>query len=711
MIEGSAIKHTPLIPTDVIRYVEGPTAYKLETVTVPVEKEIHINHVVYRVPNLFKILAALGMVLALILGHYAHAQSGGGNGINGGVANAANNALNSGSLILPSQAGRVPVQSMSIPHSGWTAYHADGDSITFGDDATSTANNYVNILDSAIGSPTLTNNAIAGSQIGDVNNRLFNNENPGAASTVLETVMVGINDAVNGDGPGTYEPIFNNLALANMTWLTIPSTYKTSATSVLPQTNWSTDTTYAGMAGAQSTSFNATLNIGYTTTVVGQQVVLWYRIINGTGGTFSVADTGGANSVVATNFTIPGIEAQSYTQGVGVIILYNKTRAIGTYNLAVTEQSIDSSTVSILGIGVVPPTPSAGNPMWEGGITRIVNDQEQSYTSTYDQDIQSDVAYLDSIGLEVNYVNVNNYFKAIPGIDMSPNQGSSSTNCITDSSGWWIHPCNTGHAELAAAFLGKTAVPNFNVPPKYYSLFTLPYAQKTIYQNPPYTFNQLLNLQGVPGTVTYYNDLIDPAGLGFTDINGSSLTQLTGCAPANALDNNHPGELAITTGATSGKGVSCTSNSLGTALQTPWHPFYFESVVLFPVLPGSVNSAYQVGLGAGLTANPWVDNETFYLSSANTNANDFYCDYNSGSNLTDSGVTASANIWYRLTITDDGQFLRFFINGTQVCGNAILAANTSPSPFYVGGSATALSTTSEYMLMDYIIFQQTGLNR
>jgi hypothetical protein len=87
--------------TEVIRYAHFATAYKLDTVTVIkegperikiikepvekiVEKEVHINHVAYRVPNLFKILAALGMVLALILGHYAHAQNS-GNGIGGGT--------------------------------------------------------------------------------------------------------------------------------------------------------------------------------------------------------------------------------------------------------------------------------------------------------------------------------------------------------------------------------------------------------------------------------------------------------------------------------------------------------------------------------------------------------------------------------------------------------------------------------------------------
>jgi hypothetical protein len=63
-----------------------------------------------------------------------------------------------------------------------------------------------------------------------------------------------------------------------------------------------------------------------------------------------------------------------------------------------------------------------------------------------------------------------------------------------------------------------------------------------------------------------------------------------------------------------------------------------------------------------------------------------------------------------LTITDDGAYLRFFINGTQVCGS-IVAANATAGNSYISKSGVALTSTSEYMVVDYELFQITGLTR
>lgn len=62
-------------------------------------------------------------------------------------------------------------------------------------------------------------------------------------------------------------------------------------------------------------------------------------------------------------------------------------------------------------------------------------------------------------------------------------------------------------------------------------------------------------------------------------------------------------------------------------------------------------------------------------------------------------MSAVANTWYKLTITDDGSRLRFFINGTQVCGS-VLAANATAGNSYIVASNLALTTTSEYMIQD-----------
>jgi hypothetical protein len=69
-----------------------------------------------------------------------------------------------------------------------------------------------------------------------------------------------------------------------------------------------------------------------------------------------------------------------------------------------------------------------------------------------------------------------------------------------------------------------------------------------------------------------------------------------------------------------------------------------------------------------------------------------------------------ANTWYKLTITDDGSYLRFFINGTQVCVS-ILAANATAGSSYISKSSVALTATSEFMVVDYELFQISGLTR
>jgi Concanavalin A-like lectin/glucanases superfamily len=652
---------------------------------------------------------------------YVQTPFSGGNGQVGAAQTVVENSSNSlaiptaqspltpGSAVLPAQALRIPNIQVQMPTTGWTAYYADGDSITAGSDSTATGNRYVNLIDTAVGSPTLTNNGVAGSFGCDVTNRVFNDENPGATSTTLQTIMDGVNDAVNGPGPGTYEPVFNLCQLATLSWLAIPSSLKTTANSLLPATNWTSDTTYSQISGAQATTYNATLTFPYTTTVAGQQVFVWYRIINGGTGMFGIADSGGAPNQSVTNFTSPAVTAQSYTQSVGVAILYNKTRAAGTYSVTINVNSINSGTVSILGIGVSPPSITSTTPaVWVGGVTRLIGDWQQASTTAYDHDVQADVQLLNSYGLAVYYVNTPNYFMSVAGQDMSGNQGTAgTTNCAQDSAGYWIHPCNTGHQEIANAFLAPTANPNYQP--------AVQYGQPTIYQK-PVSLNQILATQNNPGTSVWFDDKYSALGTQAVAINGASVSA-TSCSANSGmtLDGNHPGLIEVVSGATSSEGVVCLTNNNGvqtlTGLQTPWRPWYYESQVQFPVLPGTTAHAYQVGLTNSAAVNPWTSSEAFYLSSANANANHFYCEYNSGPTLVDSGVSAVANTWYKLTITDDGQILRFFINGTQVCGTAIAAANATAGNTFIAASSVALTGTSEYMIQDYELFQISGLNR
>jgi hypothetical protein len=172
-------------------------------------------------------------------------------------------------------------------------------------------------------------------------------------------------------------------------------------------------------------------------------------------------------------------------------------------------------------------------------------------------------------------------------------------------------------------------------------------------------------------------------------------------------DNNHPGNLLLTSGtAGSGTGVTCGYQSesasitnAATSLGWTW-----ETAVYVPVLPGTTAGAYQAGLTHTPNANPWTGGINFYLSSANSVANDWYCAYSS--TYTDTAVGATVG-WQRLTIVNDGSNVHWYVNGTQVCGTGVpIASLPATAQYPASWSATALSATSVSMAVDYVDFQR-----
>lgn len=180
------------------------------------------------------------------------------------------------------------------------------------------------------------------------------------------------------------------------------------------------------------------------------------------------------------------------------------------------------------------------------------------------------------------------------------------------------------------------------------------------------------------------------------------------------LDANHPGNLVITSGTGgAGTGEYCGPNNGFASLVSvnsavPWK---WEAIVLVPSLPGTTAGSYQVGMAHTIAASPWANsNGTFYLSSTNGVANDWYCGSGSASlTFTDSTVAAVALTWVRLTIIWDGTLIHWYINSTQVCGTGT-AGVTGLSMFPAGYTSVAQSASSVVLAVDSAYFYR-GLTR
>jgi hypothetical protein len=174
-------------------------------------------------------------------------------------------------------------------------------------------------------------------------------------------------------------------------------------------------------------------------------------------------------------------------------------------------------------------------------------------------------------------------------------------------------------------------------------------------------------------------------------------------------DINHPGNILLTAGTGgTGTGITCGYQSESASVVSPNSSslgWTWETAVYVPVLPGTTAGSFQGGLTSGPNANPWTTGIQFYLSSANSVANDWYCRYNSTS--TDSTVAAVAATWTRLTMVNDGTFVHWYINGTEAIGcKTAVASMPSGTQYPASWSATALSATSVTMAVDYVDFQR-----
>lgn len=174
-------------------------------------------------------------------------------------------------------------------------------------------------------------------------------------------------------------------------------------------------------------------------------------------------------------------------------------------------------------------------------------------------------------------------------------------------------------------------------------------------------------------------------------------------------DINHPGNLLLTAGTGgTGTGITCGYQSENPSVLSPNSSslgWTWETAVYVPVLPGTTAGSFQGGLTNAPAANPWTTGIQFYLSSANSITNDWYCRYSSTS--TDSTIAAVAASWTRLTMVNDGTYVHWYINGTEATAcKTTVGSMPSSAQYPASWSASALSATSVTMAVDYVDFQR-----
>jgi hypothetical protein len=205
----------------------------------------------------------------------------------------------------------------------------------------------------------------------------------------------------------------------------------------------------------------------------------------------------------------------------------------------------------------------------------------------------------------------------------------------------------------------------------------------------------------------YYDDFITGANNASNNI--GSPTGASCSVNTTYVDINHPGNILLTAGTGgSGTGITCGTQSENPSFLSPNSSslgWTWETAVYVPVLPGTTAGSYQAGLSNGPNANPWTTGIQFYLSSANSTANDWYCRYSSTS--TDSTVAAVASTWTRLTMVNDGTYVHWYINGTEATAcKTVVGSMPSSAQYPASWSATALTSTSVTMAVDYVDVQR-----
>jgi hypothetical protein len=327
-----------------------------------------------------------------------------------------------------------------------------GDSLTTGNGATGTCNNgftscwYAALLayDSNV---SLTNDGVSGTQACDL---AYNDVLAAAVPTLdhnsIQTIMIGTNDA-NLEGVGAYETaVFKPCHQAALSWLSVAAPYKIPTSTAANCTTTGTWATTSGFAVTGETSDTNGSTLSCTETTYGGPLYAWYRLTDGSGGTFNYAVDGGQN-VSLTTATTPAINTQNGgTNGWGLIRI---PIAGGSHTIVFTITSATSSSnyVTVLAIGTNGNQNFYDGPLvFSGGVPKQQGDAKSAATAAYNADALADQQLLYGDGLPVYFVNVRNYL--CTSVVSTTCYNSAGTADMYDT----YHPNNTGHNDLKQAW-------------------------------------------------------------------------------------------------------------------------------------------------------------------------------------------------------------------------------------------------------------------
>jgi hypothetical protein len=299
----------------------------------------------------------------------------------------------------------------------WTGYRQRdyGDSILAGSGATSctTGGTCFAQLNSAALGTTLGNDATPGDQACDTINdgsRIMQWENPvGDGSDPLYFLMVGVTD-VFAKGAGSYEAVYQLCHQAALAWLGTRRAQRIAGYLGATTGSWTNDYSFSASTGIQSTTNGS--SVSYTLQTFGRAIYVWYRIIDGNGGTFNVSLDGGA-PLSMTAFTNPPVATQNQTYagktGMGIALLRIPSAGAGTHTLLITVTSATSTNnlVSIVAVGTASMNHMVGGPtVLAAGVLPHRNNVNPVDTAAYNSDAHSDVLTLQADGLDLRWVDL-----------------------------------------------------------------------------------------------------------------------------------------------------------------------------------------------------------------------------------------------------------------------------------------------------------------
>jgi hypothetical protein len=208
-----------------------------------------------------------------------------------------------------------------------------------------------------------------------------------------------------------------------------------------------------------------------------------------------------------------------------------------------------------------------------------------------------------------------------------------------------------------------------------------------------------------------------PNGQEFNDlftISGMNSGAISGGGGSFAVNNtvqdvNHPANAALNSGTTTAEGYYATGESTQDWQSLNTTPgWIFDTIVYVPVLPATTPASFEIGLYHTATAIQASGNgQGFYLSSANANANHWYCSYGANVN-TDSGVAATS-AWTHLSMLQNGTNLLWYVNGAQVCSTPI--ANVTSISSYINWKVETLTASTAVVLYIDAYTMQRNLTR